>query len=170
MINFKKGNGHSLKQTDKLGNAKVGEGVVAGMVVHVDSNGDVIKGGNAATNLLGFAANDQTDSDVIESGKIGMIMLDGNTVIETDQVTITTGSTINFTDFPIGAAVTYDSTTGNVIKVASTERVLGYVEGIRTLPNTVNVTQSYKNIAGTTLSNTVATQKFVNVLGIKLAV
>lgn len=171
MINFKKGNGHSLKQTDKIGKAKSGEAVLAGMVVHIDTNGDIIKGGAATTDLLGFAVNSQTDGDVLESGKIGYVLPDGSTVIETDQVKIVTGSIINATDYPVGQAVTY-GTSGDLGLVkpgtVGTDRILGYVEGIRDFPWTASVTQSYKDVAGNSKSNVVTTQKNIKVLGIKL--
>lgn len=172
MINFKKGNGHSLHQTDKTGKAKANEAVIAGMFVNIDTSGDVVKGG-AATGVLGFAVNNQTDGDVIESGKIGVVLLDGNTVLETDQVKIVTGSTINATDYPVGTALTYGTVGGDIGKVRAqtgVERIIGYVEGIRDFPWTESVSQNYKNVAGTTLTNTVTTQKFIKVLGIKLAV
>ena len=96
MINIKKGTAHSLQQSDKIGNAKSGEAVVAGMLVRIDSNGDVVKGVSAqgVADTLGFAINNQTDGDVLESGKIGFILLDGNSVIETDQASsaITAGA------------------------------------------------------------------------------
>lgn len=172
MINFKKGNGHSLNQTDKIGKAKAAEGVVAGMFVNVDVNGDVVKGG-AATGVLGFAVNNQTDGDVIESGKIGVVLLDGNTVVETDQVKIVTGSAINATDYPVGTALTFGTVGGDIGLVRAqtgVERIIGYVEGIRDLPWTQSVSQNYKDVAGNTKTNVVTTQKFIKVLGIKLAV
>lgn len=168
MINIKKGTAHSLLQSDKVGNAKANEAVVAGMLVRIDSNGDIIKGvaSQGVADTLGFAINNQTDGDVIESGKIGYIMLDGNSVIETDQ----TDTTINASNYPIGTRLAGDTTTGKVKAWASGDRVVGYVEGIRTLPVEAQLSQNYKNVAGTTLTNTSYQPSTKALLGIKLAV
>ena len=170
MINIKKGTGLSLQQSDRVGTALSGQGVVAGMVVRLDTSGNVVVGPTnaaAADDLLGFALNNQTDSDVIASGKIGYIHLDGSSVIETDQVT----GTINSTNFVLGARVSADpSSLGNVRAWQSGDRVLGYVDGIRTLPGISSVSQNYQNIAGSTLTNTSNQQVFVTVLAIKLAI
>ena len=143
MINIKKGAAHSLEQTDKTGNAKANEGVEAGMLVRVDSTGDVVKGpssqSGALDELLGFAINNQTDGDVVESGKIGIYLLDGGSVIETDQ----SDTTINASNYVIGARVAPDPThLGKVRPWESGDRVIGYVEGIRTLPTTPAVPAS----------------------------
>jgi len=167
MINFKKGTGHSLQQSDIVGKVKSGEAVVAGMLCHINSSGEIIKGvtSQGVADTLGFAVNGQTDGDVTESGKIGLVLLDGNSVIETDQ----TDATINATNYPVGTRLGGDTTTGKVKAWASGDRVIGYVEGIRELPSTESVTQSYKNIAGDTKSTTLTVQKNIKLLGIKLA-
>jgi hypothetical protein len=168
MINFKKGTGHSLAQSDKAVAAKAGEGVVAGMLVNIDT-GEVVKGvtSQGAANTLGFAINNQTDGDVINSGKIGVLLLDGNSVIETDQVELA----INSTNYPVGTRLAGDTTTGKVKTWSSGDRIVGYVEGIRTLPvQTSNVTQNYTSVSGTTKSATVSVPVSTTVLGIKLAV
>lgn len=139
MINVKKGTAHSLLQSDKVGNAKTSEAVVAGMVVHLDTNGDIVKGcsGTADNDLLGFAIMDQTDGDVIESGKMGMYMLDGNSVIETDQAAaaITTGN------YPVGTALYCQAgATGLVTTTNATARIIGHVDGVRSLPSVETIT------------------------------
>lgn len=131
MINFKKGTGLTLVQNDRVGAAKTGEGVVAGMLVHVDASGDVIKGvtSQGVDNELAFAINNQADGDVVSSGKIGLFIVDNGAIVETDQVT----ATINYTNFPVGTRVAGDTTTGKLKAWASGDRVVGYVDSIRTL-------------------------------------
>lgn len=168
MINIKKGTALSLKQSDKLATAIAG--VTAGMVVSLDvSNPSTIfigVTGQGADNLVGFAINNSTDGDVISVGKIGIYVLDGNSVIETDQVT----GTINATNFPVGNRVAADGTTGAVKLWASGDRVLGYVDSIRSLPSTKSVTQNYTDVTGATVSTTQTIQNTTALLGIKLAV
>jgi predicted RecA/RadA family phage recombinase len=171
-LNIKKGIAHSLQQSDKLGNAKAGEAVVAGMLVHIDSNGDIIKGvsGSSGTfavgDLVGFAIQNQTDGDVIESGKLGYYVIDGNSVLETDQA----AATINAANYPVGTALTGNGVTGAVKTAAAGDRVIGYVEGIRTLPVEASLTQNYQNVAGATKTNTSFQPSTKAFLGIKLAV
>jgi hypothetical protein len=135
MINFKKGPALSLHQVNYIGKAKTNEAVVAGMVVQIDGSGDVVKA--SITNntddkdgIFGFAINNQTSGDVIESGKIGVYALDGATVVETDQTSVT----INATNYPTGAYLS--ATAGKVVKVDNTfaGKVIGQVEGIRVIP------------------------------------
>ncbi|RTL07839.1 hypothetical protein EKK58_01440 [Candidatus Dependentiae bacterium] len=168
MINIKKGTAHSLQQSDKIGNAKAGEAVVAGMLVRIDSNGDVVKGvtSQGVADTLGFAINNQADGDVLESGKIGFILLDGNSVIETDQAS----SAITAGNFPVGTRLAGDLATGQVKAWASGDRIIGYVEGIRTLPVEASLTQNYKDRNGNTLTNTSYQPTTKALLGIKLAV
>ena len=171
MINIKKGTAHSLQQSDKIANAKSGEAVVAGMVVHIDSSGDCIKGltGSANTfgvaDLIGIAINTQTDGDVIESGKIGFYQLDGNSVIETDQA----ASAITAANYPLGTALTGNGS-GTILAATAGDRVIGYVEGIRTLPVEASLTQNYKDRNGNVKTNTSYQPTTVALLGIKLAV
>lgn len=171
MINIKKGTAHTLLQSDKLANIKSGEAVVAGMGVHIDTSGDCIKGvtGSAATfglvQLIGFALNNQTDGDVIESGKIGVLLLDGNSVIETDQVALT----VTAANYPVGTALTVNGS-GLVLSATSGDRIVGYVEGIRNLPTEASVSQNYKDYLGNTKTNTSYQPTTVAMLGIKLGV
>lgn len=136
-INFKKGPALTLGQTDKVAKTVAGENIEAGHVVRLVTNGSVVeahKGASAspapADELLGFAINNQTDGDVIESGKLGVYLLDGATVVETDK----TDSTINHTNYPLGAAVTA-ATDGTVSVAGEGDKVIGTVEGIRSLPS-----------------------------------
>jgi hypothetical protein len=168
MINIKKGTAHTLQQSDRRGKIRAGEGVVSGMLVNVNLTEEVVKGlaGNGgADGIHGFALNSQTDGDVIESGTIGVLLLDGNSVVETDQVT----GTINAANFPIGAPVSIDGVTGKVKAGVATEMGVGVVEGIRQLPSTSILSQDYKNIAGNTMTNVSRQPVMVTVLGIKLA-
>lgn len=168
MINVKKGTAHSLQQSDLRGKAKAGEAVVAGMLCQIDTNGDVIKGvtSQGVANLLGFAINDQTAGDVIESGKIALYALDGNSVIETDQA----AADITTSNYPVGTRLAGSTTTGLVKAWESGDRVVGYVEGIRELPTAASTSQAYLNLAGDSVTTTKTIQKKVKLLAIKLAV
>jgi len=137
MINFKKGPALSLHQVNYLGKAKSGEGIVAGMVVSINTSGEVVKPDTAddATDkalLLGFAINTQDSGDVIESGVIGVYALDGASVIETDQ----TAANITASNYPIGSLVAAADGTGKIKSVVTgyAGKVIGQVEGIRTIP------------------------------------
>lgn len=171
-LNIKKGTAHSLQQSDKIANAKSGEAVVAGMLVHIDSNGDCIKGvsGTSGTygvgDLVGFAINNQTDGDVIESGKIGYYVIDGNSVVETDQA----ASAITAGNYPVGTALTGNGANGTVKTAAAGDRIIGYVEGIRVLPTEATLSQQYKDRNGNTFTNSSSQQTTKAFLGIKLAV
>jgi hypothetical protein len=134
-INFKKGPALTLGQTDKV--AKVTGNIEAGQVVRLVTNGSVVEahsGASAspapASDLLGFAINNSTDGDVIESGKIGVYLLDGATVLETDKA----DATINYSNYPLGSAITAN-TNGTVSAASNGDKVIGYVEGIRSLPS-----------------------------------
>ena len=168
MINVKKGSAHSLQQSDVRGLAKASEGVVAGMLCRINASGQVVKGPTnaaAADDLLGFAINNQTDGDVIESKKIALYLLDGSSVLETDQA----DATINLTNYPVGTRLGAGATAGKVRAWESGDRVIGYVEGVRALPSSPSVSQDYLDLDGNTQTKTQATQKMINVLGIKLA-
>jgi hypothetical protein len=143
-INFKKGSALSLGQTDKVA-ATTGATIVAGQVVRVANVNGVVEalaGASAspapASDLLGFAINNTTDGDVIAAGKIGVFLLDGSSVVETDQA----AATINLTNYPIGTPVTAD-TTGNVKVAGNGDKVIGQVEGVRNLP-AVQTVNGYK--------------------------
>jgi len=145
MINVQKGTAHTLQQTDLVGNAKTSEAVVAGMICSIGADGYVIKGGATAA-LFGFAINNQTDGDSIESGKIGLYMLDGDSVIETDQA----AAAITTTNYPIGTPI-YPQTgnTGKVLASDSTiNHLVGYVYGVRSVPTAQTV--GGVNIQGST--------------------
>lgn len=165
MINFKKGPALSLHQVNYVGKPGAGEGIVAGMVVRFEAG--VWKKGAATTTAAidaqyGFAINSQDAGDVIEAGAIGVYALDGMSVIETDQVEG------DITTYTVGAPVSV-FTNGKVKKVEvtdnaaeTTDKIIGYVEGIRELP-------------GRAVETTIDGRKFTypsntKVLGIKLAV
>jgi hypothetical protein len=164
MINFKKGPALSLHQVNYIGKAKNNEGVVAGMVVTINGDGQVVKptiADSAADKdlLLGFAINNQSAGDVIESGVIGVYALDGASVIETDQ---TEPAVITPTDFPVGARLSVVTGTGKVCKVANTYagQIIGQVEGIRSIPGTVQtLTDNNGNPYKVQLSTTVLAVK-----------
>lgn len=135
MINFKKGPALSLHQVNYIGAAKTGEAVVAGMVVQINGSGQVVKASitdtaNDKDVILGFAINNQTAGDVIESGKIGVYALDGASVVETDQAV----ETISANTYPIGTLLT--ATAGKVDKVGTSfsGKLIGQVEGVRVIP------------------------------------
>lgn len=141
MINARKGNAHSLAQTDVVGNTKASENVVSGMLVQLDTSGDVVKVAKldnatrgSATNkistsaLVGFAYTDYLHGDTIASGKTAFYALDGGSVIETDKYTGT------FTVADIGKPVVQDGNAGTngyvtVVAAGTTERILGVVYG-----------------------------------------
>lgn len=180
MINFKKGPALSLQQVNYVGKPDASDttpstGIVAGMVVRVNTDSTIGTGStgtlaNDRKALFGFAINNQSSGDVIESGVIGVYALDGASVIETDQV----DQDITASNFPIGQPLSMnangqvtarDSGNSNAKIDASTftGKIIGYVEGIRSLPGKQNTT--------TTLSTgrSFTYQSPVTVLGVKLA-
>lgn len=174
MINIKQGTALSLQQVNKVGLAGLSTTadyqILAGMVVGL-SSGTVAK---ATTSILplGFAINDYRDGDVIASGKIGIYMLDGNSIIETDQSLVA----ITAANYPVGSAVYADLTGGNgyVNNVVNTGgKIIGFVDGIRTLPAAAPVdlttSQTYVDRDGVSHTDTVKMGwKNVTVLSIKL--
>ena len=156
-INFKKGPALTLGQTDKVAPVDAGSGIIAGNVVRIHATtGKATLGSSASTStsdLLGFAINTATDGDVLESGKLGVFLLDGSSVVELDSACVT--GTINNSTFNNGAPVAA-GTDGKVKAASGSDRVIGYVEGIRSLPTIVTV-------------NGVKVQGTTSFLGIKLA-
>jgi hypothetical protein len=147
MINFKKGPALSLHQVNYIGKAKTDEGVVAGMVVRLHDTGagavEVLKGASTSpaptTDIYGFAINNQDAGDVIESGVIGVYALDGASVIETDQFV---GSATSYT---LGALVTAETNTGKIkLSSNSSDKIIGQVEGTRTIPGRVQTVNGVK--------------------------
>lgn len=166
MINIRKGQAHSLLQTDRVGSVVASEGVIAGMVVKFDPTANTNAGGIkkvasvSDAGLVGFALNNQNDGDVYASGKLGYYLLDGDSVIETDQ--IQAAPTVACTAAAIGAFVIPSTTAGkfNIVNAVTTERVLGKVYDVRTLPS-VTVPAGYPA--------TVANWENSTVVAIKLA-
>jgi hypothetical protein len=109
MINIKKGTGHSLAQSDFLGTVTVDPitravtpTIVAGQIVSKTGSSDAIVSGiDNLTDQVGFAITDTSEGDAKESKKVGAYALDGNTVVETDQVV----ESVDYTNFPHGAPV-----------------------------------------------------------------
>lgn len=141
MINARKGNAHSLAQTDVVGTLKSGEAIVPGMLVQLNTSGEVVKvpkldnaTRGSATNkittsaVIGFAFTKQSHGDAIASNKIGFYALDGGSVIETDQFTGT------YTVADVGKPVVQDGNAGGdgkvtVVAAGTTERIIGVVYG-----------------------------------------
>jgi hypothetical protein len=193
MINVKKGTAHSLQQVDIRGGnpgAPFGTSgatvLTAGSIAHVDAtSGNVTLGGTGANGLRGFTINNSYDGDALESGKIAMYTLDGQSVIETDQVDLAgdTVAAINLTNYPVGTPLYASTTTlGLVGKIPNGNGVIGWVEGVRNLQNATpypsGITQSAQNYprllesdGGTPVTKSFAFKAQVNVpvLGIKLA-
>lgn len=165
MINVKKGTAHSLQQSDVRGTNP--GGVTAGQLCYITNAGAVAKvpssGGATFVGIRGFAINNSTDGDVLESGKIALYTLSGSSVIETDQVDSNDGA-LNSTTYPVGTPL-YPSivTAGLVSKTNGASGNLwaapiGYVEGVRSIQAENNKTVSGYNA-----------QVNVPVLAIKLA-
>jgi len=198
MINVKKGNAHSLHQTDYRGAnpnpTQYGTGgtvITAGELVYINSSGVVAgvptTGGATFVGLKGLAINNSYDGDAIESQKIAIYALDGSSIIETDQVDSNDGA-LNLTTYPVGTPL-YPSlnTVGLVSKTNGTSgnawaAPIGWVEGVRFLQNATpypsGKTQSAQNYPslleaynGTPVTGSFAYKAQVNipVLAIKLA-
>ena len=177
MINIKKGTAHSLQQSDIRGTYNTG--VTAGMVVHVDANGVVQVGGTNNANsdgtngVRGFAINNSTDGDAIESNKIAVYTFDGNSIIETDQVE----NAVTLANYPLGTPVYSKGATG-VVTTTSTNNgpIIGWVEGVRNLQACLGVTQSAQSYPSVDSSGNLTTKTYafkaqvnIPVLSIKLA-
>lgn len=132
MINVKKGAAKSLQQTDLLGPIVAGQAVVAGMICRMDATTNDVRKGGVATDLFGFAIQNQTDGDVIDSGKMSLYALDGGSIIETDQSAIT----INLTNYPLGTPI-YPTTgnTGTVTSANTVNKQVGVSAGVRNYPS-----------------------------------
>jgi hypothetical protein len=175
MINFKKGSALSLHQVNYVGSPTTT--VTAGQVVRVTQTGSgyatVTPGNltdrNNATTLLGFAINSSTQGDSIESGKVGVFALDGGSVIETDQFDATSLPPATVT---AGTPVTA-GTDGLVYAWSSGNKVIGWVEGVRSIPgkeNQTTTTTLTDPVTGNSRTRTFSYQPTnITVLGIKLA-
>jgi len=180
MINVKKGVAHSLAQSDIRGWQQAG--IVAGMIVNVDTNGYVNPGvsytSGGAAGLRGFAINTSAvgtyagDGDVQESNKIAVYTLDGHSIIETDQTDTTQDGALNSTTYPVGTAIYASSNTaflGCVTKAAtstgtgggSNGALIGWVEGVRFLQNATPYpvgVQNTQNYTSATEANAIAAE------------
>ena len=164
MINFKKGPALSLHQVNYVGAPEAGSEIQAGMVVRVHTDGTIKKGASSATApvdaLYGFAINNYNAGDAVEAGKIGVYALDGMSVVETDQ----TAQTITPTNYPIGKALSVG--TDGLVKAVETNytgKIIGWVEGIRTIPGQANTRTTLSSGREFTYPSSTA------VLGVKLA-
>jgi len=171
MINVKKGNAHSLHQTDYRGAnpnpTQYGTGgtvITAGELVYINSSGVVAgvptTGGATFVGLKGLAINNSYDGDAIESQKIAIYALDGSSIIETDQVDSNDGA-LNLTTYPVGTPL-YPSlnTVGLVSKTNGSsgnlwEAPIGWVEGVRNLQN---ATPYPSGVVGSSQNYTSATE------------
>ena len=134
MINVRKGISHSLAQADLIGPAT--SGIYAGMLCRIDSTtGSITAGGSGSNGIRGFAINNSTDGDVIESQKIALYSLDGNTILETDQVDIATDSVsvISLTNYPVGTAIYGSTNNPGLVQKTSTGTLVGWVRDVRFL-------------------------------------
>ena len=176
MINVKKGNAHSLGQSDIRGTQQ--PGILAGMICNVDTAGYVNPGvsytAGAAAGLRGFAINTSAvgtyggDGDVLESNKIALYTLDGNSIIETDQTDTVQDGVLSATTYPVGTAIYASSNAagagtgyGTVTKSStnsasgSNGTIIGWVEGVRFLqnatpfPSGLSQTQNYTSATET---------------------
>jgi hypothetical protein len=154
MINIKKGTAHSLQQSDFTGSLSFSDpfnrvptvNVTAGQIVSVtgaptqNTDGSavpppIVLGLGALTDKVGFAVTNTNEGDAIESQRVGAIALDGNSVIETDQVV--SGVTLSGANFPYGAPVYAivgtGATAGFVTNTSNTgaNKLVGTVDGIR---------------------------------------
>ena len=140
MINVKKGTGFTLEQSDFTGAAVSTVPITAGEVVYLDNSGNIqyataaLSVPNGAGGRVGFALSGSTEGSVIASGRVPVLALDGNSVIETDQFDGSVGS------YTIGQNVTASSSgNGNItlqsvtVGATPTAKVLGVVVGNRQL-------------------------------------
>jgi hypothetical protein len=143
-INVKQGTGLTLQQSRYVvpPYASNSPSILAGMVVSVipvgSSGAGQLKPGSGTTTTVvnpGFAINNQTDNDVINSGYLGVYTLDGSSIIETDQA----DATINLTNYVQGSKIYGNATTGLVTATASTNVQVGWVVGVRSLPALLTV-------------------------------
>ena len=175
MINFKKGPALSLHQVNYVGKPDSGNSteITSGMVVRITADGTVAIGStgtpaNDKNSLFGFAINNESAGDVIESGVIGVYALDGASVIETDHA----AATITAGNYPIGHAlgVNTDGAVVSVDPATYAGKIIGWVEGIRTLPGKHNTTVSLTNqVTGEPTGRSFTYQDSITVLGVKLA-
>jgi hypothetical protein len=176
MINFKKGPALSLHQVNYVGKPDLSDntpstGIVAGMVVRVNTDGTIGTGstGTLATDketLFGFAINNQLSGDVIEAGVIGVYALDGASVIETDQYAD------DYAEYTIGTPVS-TNTAGKIITVAHdyAGKIIGWVEGTRDLPGKASsITTLTNQVTGAPTGRSFTYQSPAKVVSVKLAV
>lgn len=193
MLQVIKGTAFSLQQSDMRGLAP-GTAVLAGSVAYVNSSGVVTLGGTGSAGVRGLTINNSTDGDVLESGKIALYSFDGNSIVATDQVDLTTDSTsaINATNYPVGTPIYASTTAGLVAKTTTTNGpIIGWVTEVRQSPqygaqqaSAANTAQNYTSATesaayaanpvglpytSSTKAGSFKPQVFVSMLAIKLA-
>jgi hypothetical protein len=140
-INFKKGPALSLGQADKVATLAASQSVIAGQVVRVKPDGTAALGvsGTPADDLVGFSLNTYStstglgDGDAVATGSVGIHLVSGDTVLEVDQDGA--ASTINTSNYAIGKLL-YANTDGKLTTTSTNAKLVGVVEGIRSLPDT----------------------------------
>lgn len=174
MLSFLKGTGYSLLQSDFRGVPATQNGtIVQGNIVYKNAAGVITIGAVsnlvASTDLIGIAMNNDLDGDVNEANSIGALAFDGETVIQTDQVS----GSISASNYPIGTPLTYTTTTGLFTTgTIGTNRIVGIVEGVFSFPGTLTTVASsgYNSVPNGTAvaSQNVQVQAPTTVLTIKL--
>jgi len=173
-LNFVKGTAYSLLQSDFRGNLATSGTIVPGAIVRLDPTTQNILLGSSVTtelvataDLLGIALNSDLDGDCLESGKLAASAFDGNSVIQTDQVS----GTISTSNYPVGTFLTANSSGQFTTATVGTHKLLGVVEGVGTIPGVATTITSagYTNTNGVVVAG-VATgvQAPITVLTIKL--
>lgn len=113
---------------------KASEGILSGMLISLDSNGEWIKG-CPTTKEPYWAYHDQADTDVVSSGLLLGLSGAGQYIIETAYFD-------NGDTYANGDTLIVDGTTGGVQKGAAlgteTGDVLGIVQGARNTTTTTN--------------------------------
>jgi hypothetical protein len=140
-INFKKGPALSLGQADKVAKLAASQSVIAGQVVRVKTDGTAALGvsGSPDADLVGFSLNTYStstglgDGDAVATGSVGIYLISGDTVLEVDRSG--TDSDITAANYPIGTRL-YATTAGVLSISSSSAKLIGVVEGIRSLPDT----------------------------------
>jgi hypothetical protein len=163
MINFKHGTAYSLDQSQAIGTLpSPKQGIISGQVVYKDNNGQINQGypSTGVVGQIAIALNSDAEGEVLASNVLGCLNPDGNSEIETDQAI-----SISSANYPVGTALTgvpvsAGSNVGlwTLASNYSSQRVLGYVTGVRTLPNVLQTI------------NGVSVQGTATVVGIKLTI
>lgn len=101
---------------------KSGEGIVAGMAVKKDSNGELVKANGAVGEKAFFAMNDQASLDVVHSKSLPYIV--SNAIVLTDQYIAASYTT--------GQGLEVSSASPGSLKALGTAPLFGYFDGFVT--------------------------------------